>query len=41
MNISHILAYHMSYAASFIIIGAILIPLYCWVMFARTPKGRR
>ncbi len=41
MNISHILAYHMSYTASFITIGAILIPLYCWVKFARTPKGRR
>ncbi len=35
------LAYHMSYTASFITIGAILIPLYCWVMFATTRKGRR
>ncbi len=41
MNLSHFLAYHMSYTASAITIGAILIPLYCWVKFARTPKGRR
>ncbi len=41
MNISHILAYHMSYTASIIAIGAILIPIYCWVKFARTQKGRR
>ncbi len=39
--ISHILAYHMSYTASAITIGAILIPFYCWIKFARTPKGRR
>ncbi len=41
MNIAHILAYHMSYTASFIVIGAILVPLYVWCKFARTPKGRR
>ncbi len=41
MNISHALVYHMSYTASAITIGAILVPLYCWVKFARTPKGRR
>ena len=41
MNISHILAYHMTYTASFATIGAILIPLYAWYWFARTPKGRR
>ncbi len=38
---SHILAYHMSYAASAITIGAIIIPIYCWVKFATTRKGRR
>ncbi len=37
----HVLAYRMSYTASFICIGAILVPLYVWYMFARTPKGRR
>ncbi len=38
---SHFLAYHMSYTASAITIGAILIPIYCWYMFATTRKGRR
>ncbi len=38
---SEFLAYHMSYTASLITIAAILIPLYCWVKFARAPKGRR
>lgn len=35
------LAFHMSYLASGITIGAILVPFYAWYMFARTPKGRR
>ncbi len=39
--ISHLLAYHMSYTASLLIIGAILIPIYCWIKFATTRKGRR
>ncbi len=38
---SSFLAYHMSYLASGITIGAILVPLYVWCAFARTPKGRR
>ncbi len=32
------LAYHMSYTASAITIGAILVPIYCWYRFARTPR---
>ncbi len=24
-----------------ILIAAVFVPLYCWVKFARTPKGRR
>ncbi len=35
---SDFLAYHMSYTASAITIGAILVPLYCWIKFARTPR---
>ncbi len=38
---SSVLAYHMSYTASAITIGAIIIPIYCWIKFARTSKGRR
>ncbi len=38
MNISHALAYHMSYTASAITIGAILVPVYAWCKFARTPR---
>lgn len=42
---SSFLAYHMSYTASFLTIGAItygvIVPLYIWTAFASTRKGRR
>ncbi len=38
--ITQLINYH-SYTAAIIGIPASLIPLYVWVRFARTPKGRR